>query len=522
MEIEIFKAAAAKFDENDESKIHCHALLEDDSYLKVTRTLEFNSDVQRMSVVAKRSNDDQSFVFCKGNPEILRHLCLEETIPRGFSSHLKFLTSSGYRVLAVGSKKISEEATNLEREVLEKDFEFKGLLVLENKLKHKTAEVIARLDIADIFTIMITGDNIFTATSVALQCGILVGDSKIYEVCLIEGEVKWKLLSDLTYIKEKSTRNTLLLNKLSTLRTKSSIYNSVPDEDNCNPRGYNLSIQGKSLELILKKFCPDGDLRAGSKNLEIRNIIRHCRVYARTTPEQKRIIVELVKYIKEDEDTLVGFCGDGANDTLALKEADVGISLSKEEASLAAPFVSNDFEITSCENVLREGRASLACNFQNFKYFLFYCLTQALGVIVLFFNLVDFSNLAYIWMDIIIALPLTAFLAQISTRKYLGVSLPENSLLKANTLLSYFVLLALSFGLLILSMYLIELDPNYQTPTEIRIEAGLDPKHLDQDDASNLYYYENAVLFILTEDSIPHLFNLQYSWMFRIHSFLKV
>ena len=57
-------------------------------------------------------------------------------------------------------------------------------------------------------------------------------------------------------------------------------------------------------------------------------------------PEQKALIVKIMKaYFKKDEYT-VGYCGDGANDCIALKHADIGVSLSKTEASLSAPFVS--------------------------------------------------------------------------------------------------------------------------------------------------------------------------------------
>ena len=61
-----------------------------------------------------------------------------------------------------------------------------------------------------------------------------------------------------------------------------------------------------------------------------------CQIFARMSPEQKQVVVERLQLLGY----CVGFCGDGTNDCGALKAADVGLSLSEAEASVAAPFTS--------------------------------------------------------------------------------------------------------------------------------------------------------------------------------------
>ena len=102
------------------------------------------------------------------------------------------------------------------------------------------------------------------------------------------------------------------------------------------------------------------------------DILERTKVFARTTPTQKSDIVKRLKQIKELKQTLVAYCGDGANDTLALKESDIGLSLSRDEASLAAPFRTTKPELSTIVCLLLEGRAALNLNFVCFKYFLFY------------------------------------------------------------------------------------------------------------------------------------------------------
>lgn len=61
----------------------------------------------------------------------------------------------------------------LEREDVESDLEFVGLLILENRLKPETTGVIDILKRAKIKIVMVTGDNIETAISVARECEII-------------------------------------------------------------------------------------------------------------------------------------------------------------------------------------------------------------------------------------------------------------------------------------------------------------------------------------------------------------
>jgi len=68
-------------------------------------------------------------------------------------------------VLALGSKIV--EFADLERDDAETNLHFLGFVIMENKLKSITTPIISQLHEAHIRTIMVTGDNVLTAISVA-------------------------------------------------------------------------------------------------------------------------------------------------------------------------------------------------------------------------------------------------------------------------------------------------------------------------------------------------------------------
>jgi cation-transporting P-type ATPase 13A2 len=88
------------------------------------------------------------------------------------------------------------------------------------------------------------------------------------------------------------------------------------------------------------------------------------QIFARMSPDEKNEVVERLQSLGYT----VLMCGDGANDCAALKAADVGISLSEAEASVAAPFTSRIPDISCVLDVIKEGRAALVTSFSCFKY----------------------------------------------------------------------------------------------------------------------------------------------------------
>lgn len=65
---------------------------------------------------------------------------------------------------------------------------------------------------------------------------------------------------------------------------------------------------------------------------DLAELIEHCTVFAKVTPQQKMSIVAGL----QSKGHIVGFLGDGNNDALALRKADVGVSVDSGKVYLHA------------------------------------------------------------------------------------------------------------------------------------------------------------------------------------------
>ena len=94
-----------------------------------------------------------------------------------------------------------------------------------------------------------------------------------------------------------------------------------------------------------------------SNYYEINNLVKEKNIFARVTPEQKKdILISLKK-----QGHVVGMVGDGVNDVLALKEADLSIAMASgsEAARNISELVLLNSNFDALPEVLKEGRKSI-------------------------------------------------------------------------------------------------------------------------------------------------------------------
>ncbi|XP_044066518.1 cation-transporting ATPase 13A2 isoform X6 [Siniperca chuatsi] len=324
----------------------------------IVQRFPFSSALQRMSVVTVARGGRSALAFIKGSPEMVASLCRAETMPAQFSSKLHNFSSEGLRVLALAYKPLegNTDFRTIERGEVEKDMQFLGLLMMKNLVKPESATVINILRLAHLRSVMVTGDNILTAVSVAKSCGMMGSDEKVIFV--------------------NATPHTA--QSMPTLKFSledggaTAAQSSVEVITRClyqSGFGSHLAINGKSFAALCDHF-PE----------YLPKVLLRATVFARMTPDQK---TQLVKELQK-LNYRVGMCGDGANDCGALRAADVGVSLSEAEASVASPFTSKTENISCVPLLIREGRCSLVTSFSLFRYMALYSLIQLCSVLILY------------------------------------------------------------------------------------------------------------------------------------------
>ncbi|CAK9303685.1 unnamed protein product [Gordionus sp. m RMFG-2023] len=301
--------------------------------------IPFNSNNKYQVSIHESPNDPRHLLVMKGAPECILKRCttilidgkealITDKVREDYNMAYMELGGVGERVLGFCDfwlpidqfpKGFPFNTDNVNFPL--EGFRFVGLMALIDPPRAAVPDAVAKCRSAGIRVIMVTGDHPITAKAIAKQVGIISEDSDTIE--------------------DISARLKIPVGEINPRDAKACVVHG----------GELKNMSPKDLDGILK-WHPE-------------------LVFARTSPQQKLIIVEGC----QRQGAIVAVTGDGVNDSPALKKADIGVAMGiagSDVSKQAADMILLDDNFASIVTGVEEGRLI----FDNLKKSIAYTLTS--------------------------------------------------------------------------------------------------------------------------------------------------
>ena len=390
------------------------------------KKLSFDSTKKRMSIMIKNSSFPTGYrLFTKGaaeNSMIYSDKYIDKEngkiyeinndIKKYINHKIDKLNKKMIRSLYVCYKDISKEEFENgfdigERGLLIDQLElvFIGIFGLKDSLRQEVKESVDKCHDASVNVIMVTGDNIITATAIAKECNILPSNVNLNDLKKYEIEKNPNEIND-PKLKQEHIKS-LLINKPYAITGNSfyevigGIYCETCNEDSQNCKCPKTKAEAEELSKRngenIKKIKKDS-----IKNIEnFKEITKNLLVLARSQPLHKYALVLGLKSLGN----VVAVTGDGTNDAPALSKSDVGFAMIEgtDIAKEASDIVILDNNFSSIVIAIIYGRSI----YENIRKFLEFQLTVNFCACILVFicscigNETPLSSIQMLWVNLI-------------------------------------------------------------------------------------------------------------------------
>jgi len=390
------------------------------------KKLPFDSSKKRMSILVKNSKFPTGYrLFTKGASENVmmysdKYLDSENgeikeinnDIKKYINHKIEKLNRKMIRSLYVCYKDITKAEYENGFEIGEKgllidqyELVFIGIFGLKDSLRQEVKESVEKCHDASVNVIMVTGDNIITATAIAKECDILPKTVDLNNLKKFDIEKNPNEIND-PEKKEEHIKN-LLINKPYAI-TGNSFYEIIGGIycENCNENTENCKCpktKAEAEELSKKNNSKIQSIKKDSiKNLEnFKAITQNLLVLARSQPLHKYALVLGLKSLGY----VVAVTGDGTNDAPALSKSDVGFAMIEgtDIAKEASDIVILDNNFSSIIIAIIYGRSI----YENIRKFLQFQLTVNACACVLVFicscigNETPLTSIQMLWVNLI-------------------------------------------------------------------------------------------------------------------------
>ncbi|KAF9763255.1 Manganese-transporting ATPase 13A1 [Nosema granulosis] len=308
----------------------------------------FSSEIKRMTVVGESNKN--VFVAMKGAPEVVQDFL--KVIPESYSDYKKY-AEDGFRVIALAYKPYSKK-TVWDRSDVEKDLIFSGFVLFRCRLKENARETIRDLKESGHRVVMITGDNLLTAQSVANQLGI---EGKGVEGESIDQALKEHFLEYSIFARADPNHKEAIL----------ALYNKLGMHtlmcgDGTNDVG---ALKTAHIGVALVEASSKKNTSSDTSSTYI-------------TPQQK-----ILRRLEQE-----------LNEATSVKMGD---------ASVAAPFTAKTGSLESILDIIRQGRSALVTTIQMYKILGLNALVNAFSLSVLDCMGIRFGEVQLVAAGILVA-----------------------------------------------------------------------------------------------------------------------
>lgn len=168
----------------------------------ILRVEAFNSAKKRSGVLMKKNDDDTIHIHWKGAAEMILAMCSSYYDKSGivkefgngsrkkFEEIIEGMAASSLRCIGFAHKQIEHEENEKPEDGLnikEEGLTLIGLVGIKDPCRPGVKKAVEDCQFAGVKVKMITGDNIFTAKAIAVECGILLPNQDITSGVVIEG-----------------------------------------------------------------------------------------------------------------------------------------------------------------------------------------------------------------------------------------------------------------------------------------------------------------------------------------------
>ena len=391
------------------------------------KQIPFDSKRKRMTAFIKHDESKTGYrLYTKGGAEKVNIYCKSyldpetgEVKPLGdtertfISDYIQQFNKQMLRSLYICYKDIrQEEFENAEKfrnpqggELDQSDLIFIACVGIRDSLRNGVKEAVAKCHSAGVNVIMVTGDNIVTASAIAKDCGILGPEVNLEN--LLPGDIEQE--PELTdNLQKRESHITQVLECKPKALTGNTFYTAIgglmcstcgADTNSCKcPKTEAEAEQIAKNTHTEKKPIKNDTIK---DKVRFQDLTKNLKVMARSQPIHKYALVLGLK----EMDKIVAVTGDGTNDAPALSKSDVGFSMfdGTDIAKEASDIVILDNNFSSLVIAIIYGRNI----YDNIRKFLQFQLTVNFCACLLVFicacvgNETPLTTIQMLWINLI-------------------------------------------------------------------------------------------------------------------------